>query len=434
MTIQTIGLLGVFGLLVLMLLRVPVGVSLALVGLAGYAAIDSVPSALAVLSFTPLQIVSEHALSVVPLFTLMGLLCARMGLSQRLYSAAAAAFGTVRGSSALATLGASAAFGAMNGSSLASCLTIGRIAVPEMRAQGYRDSLISGSIAAGGTLGILLPPSIVLVVYALITEQSVGRLFAAGIVPGILLTLLYFGAVATVLALDPAAAPRGASLALRDRLRALGSAWEAVVLFGGTIGGIYVSLFTPTEAAAIGVALTLAIGFARGTLDISSVRDALTEATVLSAVLFLVLLGSTYFSYFVVQAQLPQATVDWLTGLGLTPLAVLLMIVVFYVLAGIVLDGIGLVLATVPIVYPVVVSLGFDPVWFGVLLVLMVEIGLLSPPVGMNLFVMKSVAPNLAFRDIYAGVVPFLIGQALLVAILIAVPAVATWLPGVLYR
>jgi len=433
MTMQMVGTLGILVLVVLMFLRVPVAIALLVVGLAGYSMIHSVDAALMVMGSTPLQISTEYTMSVVPLFTLMGILAARMGMSRRLYAAAAAGFGTLRGSSALATLGASGVFGAMNGSSLASCVTIGRIAVPEMRAQGYRDTLIAGSVAAGGTLGILIPPSIIFVVYALITEQSVARLFAAGIIPGFLLTVFYCLAVVGTVLLDRTAAPRGVHTPWPERLRALAGAWEAVILFGVTIGGIYLGFFTPTEAAAVGVALALLIGFAMRTLTLRAMRDAVIETTVITSVLFLVLLGATFFSYFVVQARLPQMMVGFLNGAGFTPMAVLMVVIAFYIIAGIVLDGIGLVLATVPIIYPVMMGMGFDPVWFGVLLVVLVEFGLLSPPVGMNLFVMKTVAPDLSFRDIYVGVMPFLCAQGVLIVLLVAAPQVALWLPGVLY-
>lgn len=433
MTFQAIGGLGVAALLVLLFLRVPVAIALLSVGLVGYAAISSLDASLNVVGATPLQISSEYTLSVVPLFTLMGILAARMGISGRLYGAAAATFGAVRGSSALATLGASAMFGAMNGSSLASCVTIGRIAVPQMRTEGYRDTIIAGSVAAGGTLGILIPPSIILVVYALITEQSIARLFAAGIVPGILLTILYCLTIFLTVILDRRAAPRGGHLPLHTRLLAVLGAWESVLLFGVTIGGIYAGFFTPTEAASVGVALALVIGFGRRRLSLRDLRESIVESTVITAVLFLILLGATVFSYFIVQARLPQALVGGLEAAGLSATAVLTMVIFFYIVCGCVLDGIGLVLATVPIIYPVMISLGFDPVWFGILLVVLVEFGLLSPPVGMNLFVMKTVAPDLSFRSIYLGVLPFLAAQAVLIGALVAMPGIALWLPGVLY-
>lgn len=433
MTMQLIGGLGVATLVTLMFLRVPVAISLMIAGLGGYAAINSFETASLVFGSTPLQISTEYTLSVVPLFTLMGILAARMGISSRLYAAAGAIFGTMRGSSALATLGASGVFGAMNGSSLASCITIGRIAVPQMRSEGYRDTIIAGSVAAGGTLGILIPPSIILVVYALITEQSIARLFAAGMIPGALLTILYCLAVAATVMFDRRSAPHGKYAPWSERIVAIMGAWESVLLFGGTIGGIYAGFFTPTEAAAVGVALAMLMGFLQGRLSFKDLREAVVETTVITSVLFLILLGATMFSYFIIQARLPQALVEALDNAGLTAPYVLMFVVMFYIVAGIFLDGIGLVLATVPIIFPVMVGLGYDPVWFGILLVVLVEFGLLSPPVGMNLFVMKTVAPDLSFRDIYVGVLPFLAAQAVLIVTLIMVPAVALWLPGILY-
>lgn len=433
MTLQIIGIFGVTGLVTLMMLRVPVAIALMLVGLVGYTVIDSASSALVVMGSTPFQIATEYTLSVVPLFTLMGILSAFMGLSGRLYAAAAACFGTVRGSSALATIGASAAFGAMNGSSLATCATIGRIAVPEMREQGYKDTLIAGSIAAGGTLGILIPPSIIMVVYALITEQSIARLFAAGMIPGVILAFLYFGAVVVTILMDPSAAPHGKSLSIRQRLRALAGAWEAALLFGGTIGGIYAGWFTPTEAASVGVALAMAIGIVRRTLTLRRLLDALVETAVTSAVLFLIVLGATFFTFFVTQARIPPSLIDFLSGYGLSPLMVLTMIIIFYLIAGCFIDGIGMALATVPVFYPVIVSLGYDPIWFGILLVVMIEFGAITPPVGMNLFVIKSVAPDLKFSALYGGITPFLGAIVIMIILLIAFPQIALWLPEVFY-
>ncbi|MBR9763377.1 MAG: TRAP transporter large permease [Rhodobacteraceae bacterium] len=433
MSLQLIGLLGVGGLVLLMLLRVPVAIALMIVGLLGYIGIDSMTSALVVMGSTPLQIATEYTLSVVPLFTLMGILCASMGLSSKLYDAAAACFGRVRGSSALATIGASAAFGAMNGSSLATCATIGKIAVPEMREQGYRDTLIAGSIAAGGTLGILIPPSIIMVVYALITEQSIARLFAAGMIPGVVLACLYFGAVAVTLLFDRDAAPRGRALTLRQRLAALTGAWEAALLFGGTIGGIYAGIFTPTEAASVGVAMALVIGFARGNLTLRSLADALVETAVTSSVLFLIVLGATFFTYFVTQARIPPTLVEFLGGMGLSPVAVLSLMILFYLVAGCFIDGIGMALATVPVFYPVIVGLGYDPIWFGILLVVLIEFGAITPPVGMNLFVIKSVAPDLKFSALYGGILPFLGALIIMILLLIAFPGLALWLPQVFY-
>lgn len=434
MSVQTIGLLGIVSLVVLMMLRVPVAVAMLVVGLVGYTAIDSLPNALQVLSGTPVQIATEYSFSVVPLFVLMSSFCARMGLSSRLYAASGAFFGAVRGSSAFATVGASAAFGAICGSSLATCATIGRIGIPEMRALGYRDTLISGSVAAGGTLGILIPPSIIMVIYALISQQSIAHLFAAGLIPGIILTVLYCVAIVATMLMDPTSAPHERVLNLRERLSALFGAWELVILFGITIGGIYAGFFTPTEAAAVGVFLALVIGVLRRSLKREEILASVVETAVTSSVLFFIVLGATFFAFFIVQARIPTMLIEWLNSAGFSALGVLLLIVVFYLIAGCFLDGVGMMLATVPVFFPVIVSFGYDPVWFGILIVLVVEVGLLTPPMGMNLFVIKSTAPDLKITDIYIGILPFLGALMLMIGILIAAPQVALWLPHVLYR
>ena len=413
-------------------MRVPVAVAMILTALFGYAALDGFASALRVLAYVPYQVSTEYTLSVVPLFVLMGALVGHIGVSTRLYQAAEAMFGGLRGSSAMATIGASAAFGAISGSSLATTATIGKIAIPEMQRLGYSDRLATASVAAGGTLGILIPPSVILVVYALLTQLSIAKLFMAGLVPGIVLALLYVGVVLISTLIKPSLAPKSPRLPGRERLRAILGAWETVLLFGGTIGGIVFGIVTPTEAASLGVALALVIGLARRKLCLADFADSLLNTAVTSASIFFLVLGATFFSIFVVQAQIPTAVADWLEAASLGRYTVLLLMLGVYVVLGCFMDGLGMVLATLPVFFPVILSLGFDPIWFGVLVVLVVEIGLITPPVGMNLFVLRNAAPGVNLSDIYVGVWPFLVAQFAMIALLILWPRLSLWLPATL--
>jgi C4-dicarboxylate transporter, DctM subunit len=429
-----IALVTFASLIGMIFLRVPVAVALILVAFGGYGATDGLAKAFQAFSTVPYQIGTEYTLSVIPLFIFMGAVASRIGLSARLFNGTSAIFGRMPGSGAMATIGASAAFGAICGSSLATTATIGRIAIPELRRMGYRDSLISGSIAAGGALDILIPPSIILVIYGIITEQSIERLFAGALVPGLVLTVLYLIVIQVVLRLSPAQAPNGLTLHWKDRLARAMQMWEVALLFGVSIGGLYAGLFTPTEAASVGAFLALAIGIARRVLRLSEIQSAVMETVINAATLFFVVLGATFFSYFVIQIRLPSLLIDWVSTLGLSPTSVILIIIAFYIVGGFLLEGIGLVLATVPVFFPLVHALGFDPIWFGIIVVVVVEIGLIHPPMGMNLFVIKSQAPDMDLKDIYTGTLPFLLVQGLLIALLVAIPQIVLWFPSVIYR
>lgn len=435
MSQQFAGLLGIGLMFALMAIRIPVAVSMCLGAGAGYTMIAGWQKAFSVLAAVPQQLGSEYTLSVVPLFVLMGAFASRMGFSNRLFQGASVLFSRVRAPSAMATIGASALFGAICGSSLATTATIGRIAIPEMRRLGYKDYFTAGAIASGGSLGILLPPSIILVLYGLIAEQSVERLFASALIPGLALTGIYLIITQIIAFADPSAAAVGSEdIPWRERvLRVLGM-WEIVVIFGLSIGGLYAGLFTPTEAAAVGATTALVLGVLGGKLGFKAIWDSLIETLVTASTLFFVAFGATFFAYFVIQAHIPNALTDYVHAIHASPLLVIVLIVAFYIVAGTFLEGIGMVLATVPVFLPLVHSLGYDPLWFGVLVVVLVEMGLVHPPVGMNLFVIKAQAPDMALTQIYKGCLPYLCGQFALVIILIAIPGLTTWLPGVLFR
>ncbi|HET6519645.1 MAG TPA: TRAP transporter large permease, partial [Geminicoccaceae bacterium] len=389
------GALGLLALIALLALRVPVAVAMGVVGAVGFGLLNGWDAAGFVLGVVPLEAVMPYGLSVVPLFVLMGAFAARAGLSASLYRGVNAFLGHYRGGLALATIGACAAFGAICGSSLATAATMARVALPEMRRYGYRDSLAAGAVAAGGTLGVLIPPSVILVIYALVTEQSIGALFAAALLPGLLGTVLYMAAVAVRLRLDPSAGPAGRRFGGRERLRAVAETWPVFLLFALVIGGIYLGWFSPTEAAAVGAAGALLLAWLRGGMTRGEAWAAVLETARTTAMIFLILVGAALFNDFLETAGLPAALAGAVAGSGLPRYAVLVLLMLCYLVLGCFMDSLSMMLLTLPVVFPLVTSLGFDPVWFGILLVTVVEIGLITPPVGLNLFVIQSVDPEL---------------------------------------
>jgi len=433
MSVQLIGAIGMVSILVLIFLRIPVAICMGLVGFFGYAALEGWGRAATVLGSAPFDIATAYALSIVPLFVLMGELSSASGMSSRLFRGTSSLFGRLRGSLAYASIGASAAFGAVCGSSVASAATMTRICVPEMRRHGYDDRLSVGSVAAGGTIGILVPPSLILVIYAMITQQSVPKLFAAGLIPGIVLTVLYLIAAAIVLMVKPQWAPKGEARAPGQRILDVLGMWEFVLLFGVSVGGIYAGIFSPTEAAAIGTFLALVIGVAQGKLGWAQLWQCFEATLRTTSMLFMIIICAIIFSYFVVQAQLPTALIAWTQSMAMSPMALMLTLIVCYIILGCFLEGIGLVLITVPVFLPVVVASGFDPIWFGVIVVLVVELGLIHPPVGMNLFVIQAQIPEVPTLVIYKGTLPFLLAPIALIAIILIFPEIALYLPNALY-
>ncbi|WP_100961459.1 TRAP transporter large permease [Bosea sp. FBZP-16] len=429
MSATSIGLIGMATLVGMILARIPVGVALGLTGFVGYAAIDGFAKARLVFGAVPLELSSAYALSVLPLFTLMGALATMAGLSGDLFRASNAIFAGMRGSLAMAAVGASAAFGAVCGSSLATAATMSRISIPQMLKAGYSPALAAGVVAAGGTLGILIPPSLILMIYGIIAQLSIIKLFAAALIPGLVLTGLYLLTVWLWVRIRPETAPKLPNESKAQAFRLVLSIWDVAALFLVTFGGIYLGWFSPTEAAAVGAFGALLLGLLRRGFAHGDVTTAFTETTRITANLVLIVLGSTIFSYFVVQTGMAQSVVKSIAALGLSPLAVMLLLIGFYVFLGCFLEGIGMVLVTVPVLLPLVISTGYDPIWFGVLLVIVVEIGLIHPPVGMNLFVIRTQAPEISLGAMYRGVLPFLVAPFLLIAMLLAWPELALWLP-----
>lgn len=430
MSAEVVGMIGMAALVAMILCRIPVAVSLGLVGLVGYAALQGWGKAALVFGAVPLELASAYALSVVPLFVLMGALATTAGLSADLFRAANAMFMGVRGSLAMAAIGASAAFGAVCGSSVATAATMGRVSIPEMLKAGYDHGLAAGAVAAGGTLGILIPPSLVLMVYGLIAQLSVAKLFAAAMIPGLVLTALYIAVVRIMVALRPARAPRLPTQGLAAIPKTLFRIWHVALLFGLTLGGIYLGWFSPTEAAAVGAFGALVLGVVLRRLGRAEAMRTFGETVRVVATFTIIIMGATLFSYFVVQTGIARTIVDWIGGLGIPPLGVMLALILFYVVLGCFLEGIGMVLVTVPVLLPLVVANGYDPIWFGVLLVIVIEIGLIHPPVGMNLFVIRAQSPEIELKEMYWGVLPYLVAPFVLIALLLAFPGLALWLPA----
>ncbi len=420
-----LGVAGFAAALLLVLLRVPVAVAMGLVGAAGLYLTGGIATVGFVLGAAPFEAVFPYSLSVVPLFVAMGVFAARAGLSAALFRAVDAFVGRFRGGLALATVGACAAFGAICGSSLATAATMARVAYPEMARRGYAPSLAAAAIAAGGTLGVLIPPSILLVIYGLLTEQSIGELFAAALLPGLLATGLYMAAVAVTLRLRPRLAPPGEPRDPALRRRVLREVWPVAALFVVVIGGIYVGLFSPTEAAAVGAVGAVGLAWLRGTLTAATLADAVGETARISGMIFLVLVGAGVFNYFVETTGLPHGLAAWVRAADWPPLAVLLAILLFYVVLGCFMDSLSMILLTIPFVFPVVLELGHDPVWFGILVVTVAELGLITPPVGMNLFVIQGTVPGLTLATVVRGLPPFVLADLLRLALLVAFPQLA---------
>ena len=424
-------LLGFVAMFALMTLRVPIAFSMAAIGFVGIGLMRSWPAALASTT-TEILDIAKYTLSVVPLFVLMGNFVTRAGMSRELYAAAYSFIGHKRGGLAMSTVAACAGFGAICGSSIATTATMAKVAMPEMRRFNYRDSFAAGSIAAGGTLGILIPPSVIMVLYAIMTEQSIGALFAAGVIPGLIATCFYMAAAAIVTARNPELGPPGERSSWSQRLQALKAIWSVVLLFAIVMGGMYGGWFTPTEAAGIGAMGGFLFALFRGTLTWPVLIDILVSSARTTAMLFTILIGASIFASFANFTTMPNDLKNFVEQFQIHPIAVIVAICFVYVILGTAMEELSMILLTVPIFFPLIVHLGFDPIWFGILIVCVVEIGMISPPVGMNVFVLRSVLPDVPTGQIWKGVMPFLYADILRLCVLIAFPAITLWLPKTL--
>jgi tripartite ATP-independent transporter DctM subunit len=425
---MTEGLLGFAAMFVLMALRVPIAVAMGLVGFVGFALMRSWPAAMssAAGEFTD---IGAYTLSVVPLFVLMGNFVTRAGMSRDLYQAAYAFIGHRRGGLALSTIAACAGFGAICGSSLATTATMARVAMPEMQRFNYATAYAAGTVCAGATLGILIPPSVIMVIYGIMTEQSIGALFAAGVIPGLVAMGFYMLASVWVTSRHPEYGPPGERASWGERLRALRGIWGVALLFAIVMGGMYGGFFTPTEAAGVGAMGGFLFALARRSLTLPILRDVLVESARTSAMLFLIVIGASLFANFLNFTGMPNALKDLVTAFDIHPIAVIIAICAVYVVLGTAMESLSMMLLTVPIFFPLVTSLGFDPVWFGILVVCVIEISLITPPVGMNIFVLSSVMPNIPTTTIWRGVMPFIGADILRMSVLIAFPSITLFLP-----
>ena len=418
-------------LLVLIFLRVPIGLSMLVVGLFGswqvYGSAAPLLNQMKNLAYSQF---STHSLSIVPLFLLMGQFATLGGMSKALFKAAETFIGHRRGGVAMAAVGACAGFGAICGSSLATAATMGQVALPELKRAGYAGSLAAGTLAAGGTLGILIPPSIVLVIYAILAEQNIAKLFAAAFIPGILAALGYMLVINVVVRINPKLAGSMAPAPWSERIAALAAVWPVVLIFVVVVGGIYSGIFTPTEGAAVGAVATGVLAVWRGGLTRFKLVQAFEATAGGTAMVFMIVLGAAAYNSFLALSQFPQELAAWVGTLGLSPYAVLWAILVFYLVFGCVMDSLSMILLTIPIFFPMISGLDFGlppeeaAIWFGILVLIVVEVGLITPPVGMNLFVIQSMAPDISIRDAYRGVWPFVASDLIRVTLLVIFPAI----------
>ena len=429
---MTVALIGFAAVLLLAFMRMPLGIALGLVGVIGFGELSGYRAAMSSASRLVIDAGQSYGLSVVPLFILMGLMVERGGMAKELYRAAFSFLGHRRGGLAMSTICACGMFSAICGSSLATAATMSKVAMPEMRRYKYSDGLATASIAAGGTLGILIPPSVILVIYGLITNASVGKLFIAGVLPGLIGVLFYLMAVMWVVSRNPSAGPAGEKSNWKERLIALRDVWTTLGLFIFVIGGIYVGAFTPTEAAGMGAAGAIAIAWWRGALSWAVLMEVTRETALTTAKLFMVVFGAMIFSNFVNRAGLPDGLLNIVNSFDVTPMGVILIILLIYLVLGCVFESLSMILLTVPIFAPVVEALGFDLVWFGILVVVATEISLITPPIGLNVFVLKGVLKDVPVSTIFKGVTPFWIADIFRLVLLALIPAIALYLPSLM--
>ena len=427
----TLAIIVFLVLFLLLAIGLPIGFAMGVTGFVGGSILlGDFDAALFLLGQTAYETAITYNLSIVPLFILMGYFASNSGLSEALFNACNTWLGHRRGGLGLATIGGCGAFAAICGSSLATAATMTQVALPEMKRYNYADSLSTGSIAAGGTIGILIPPSIILVLYGILTESNIGDLFLAGFIPGILLVITFMLTISVVTRIKPELGPRGEKTTVRQKLGAFKNVWGTVVLFLLVIGGIYLGIFSPEEAAGIGASGALGLALLARTMTWAVFVECLMETVRTTSMIFTILIGAILFNNFLVLSEVPNALGGWIEGLALSKTMILLIILLIYLVLGCALDSLAMILLTIPIFFTVVKNLGYDPVWFGIVVVMVVEIGLITPPIGMNVFIIKGMAQEVALGRIYTGVLPFVISLIILIGVIVALPGIATWLPS----
>ena len=430
MSSEIIGVIGILVMFLFLASGMYIGMAMALIGFLGLYFILGMESAISILGITPLTEGSSYTLSVIPLFVLMGQFAFLSGISTDIYKTVYAWMGRFRGGLAMATVMACGGFAAVCGSSLATGATMGMVAIPEMDKYKYDPRLSSGCVAAGGTLGILIPPSIGFIIYGILTEESIGKLFIAGFLPGIMLALLFIGAIYIQCRRDPKMGPPGEATTWKEKFNSLKGIWGMMLLFFIVMGGIYFGVFTPTEAAGVGAFGAFLFALLKGKLTRETLVQSLLETGKTTAMIFLIIIGANIFSTFLGLARLPMLLADFIAGLALPKTLVLIGIILIYIVLGCVMDCYAIMILTVPIIFPVIEALQFDPIWFGVLMVIVLEVGLITPPVGLNVFVLKSAAPDVPLTVIFRGIIPFLFAALVAIALLIAIPDIALFLPS----
>jgi len=425
-----VGLLGIAVLLVVFLLRMPVGFAMAFVGFIGFSYLISPEAGPSILARDAFYSFSSYSLTVLPMFMLMGSLASASGMSHRLYNASYSLLGRLRGGLAIATVAACAAFAAICGSTNATAAAMGKVSLPEMKRYNYADSLATGCVAASGTLGILIPPSTIFIIYGIMTEQSIGKLFISGVFPGLILAVLFIMVVVVLCWRNPDLGPAGAATSWPEKIRGLAGVMETVVLFALVISGLFFGWFSPTQAGSAGAAGTLLIGLATRQLTWQGFLGAVKEALRITCMVMFIVYGATVFGHFMAATTIPMLLAGWVAGLPLPSTAIMGVIVLIYLLGGCFMDALALITLTIPILYPVVVALGFDPIWFGVIIVLVTGMGVITPPVAVNVFVIKGIAKDVPLETIFKGVFPFLGAQIVTVAIMLRFPQIATFLPS----
>lgn len=430
-----IGLWSFPVLITLILLRVPIGAAMLATGMIGtYLVLGRWTPILAQMKALAWNTNANYSLSIIPLFLLMGQFAARGGMSQALFNAAAAFLGHRKGGVAMAAVGASAGFGSICGSSLATAATMAQVALPELKRKGYDGGLSTAALAAGGTLGILIPPSVVLVIYAILAEQNIAKLFLAAFVPGIIAALSYLVVIAIYVRLKPGSAGHSERLAWRDRIPALMAVWPVVAIFLTVVGGIYLGFFTPTQAAAIGAVATGFVAWMNGGLDPKSLIACFKETAISTGMIFFIILGASVFNSFLAFSRLPQVGAEWVTAQGFTPMTVLIIILLLYVIFGCIMDSLSMIVLTIPIFFPIVTAMDFGmspehfAIWFGILVLMVAEIGMITPPVGLNLFIISAMARDVPIRETYKGIAPFVTADLLRIILLTAFPIISIFL------
>jgi tripartite ATP-independent transporter DctM subunit len=427
-----IGVLGIAGILGLIALHVPIGIAMAVAGVAAVAGILGWGPAISLLGSEPTSVLASRELFVIPLFLLMGNLAAAGGLSDDLYKLANACLGHLRGGLAMATIGGCAGFGTVCGSSVATTATMAKVALPQMLERNYSPALAAGSIAAGGTLGILIPPSVIMVLYAFLTEQFVVTLFVAAIIPGILAVVLDLVAIAVYVRLYPGEARVAPRVPWKDRLPAFKQSTAAIVLMLMVSGGIYAGMFTVNEAAAVGAILTLVFAAARRRLTKRVIIAVLAETASNTAMIYTLIIGASIASYFVALSRLPEILVAAIQTSGLAPMTIILLLLVMYFFLGAIFETVSSMILTLPFVFPIVLALGYDPIWWGIINVIVIEIGLITPPIGLNVFVMHGMTRDIPLKTIFAGVIPFVCADTVRLLLITFIPALTLWLPSLM--